>query len=264
MRIWHQSVSILQNMGGYPAFIEQHLKKVAREDVEVVLHGIEPGTYTSMNPRDHVGYIYIQNVNKEQFIRNAMRAEREGYDAFFIATIPDIGFEEIRTLVDIPVVGFGQSSFLAAAMLGRKVGVVNFNVRAAEQITRNCVLYGLDHLLGPFVTMDFQLTDILQAYQNPEPLKEAFTLAVKEAVAQGAEVIIPGAGPLNVLLAELGVSRVEDVPVIDSMGVGVKFCEMRADLYKSSGLKPSRQGLYNAQPPAELVSHMRGLYYKEP
>jgi allantoin racemase len=264
MRIWHQSVSILQNMGGYPGFLEQHFKRVAREDVEVVLHGIEPGTYTSMNPRDHVGYIYVQNVNKEQFIRNALRAEREGYDAFFIATIPDIGYEDIRTLVDIPVVGFGQSSFLLAATLGRKVGVITFNIRGVAQITRNFTLYGLSDLLGPFVTMDFQLTDVLSAYQNPGPLKEAFTKAAQEAIALGAEVLVPGPGPMNVLLAELGVSRVDDVPVVDSLGVGIKFCEMRADLYRSSGLKVSRHGLYNDRPSAELVQHMRSLYYKEP
>jgi len=114
------------------------------------------------------------------------------------------------------------------------------------------------------VTLDYQLTDILGAYQDPGPLKEAFTKASKEAIAQGAEVIIPGAGPLNVLLAELGVSQVEDVPVIDSLGAGIKFCELRVDLYKSSGLKTSRHGLYNDRPPAELVQHMRSLYYKEP
>jgi hypothetical protein len=39
---------------------------------------------------------------------------------------------------------------------------------------------------------------------------------------------------------------------------------MRSDLYKVSGLKPSRHGLFNERPPAELVSHVRGLYYKEP
>ena len=33
----------------------------------------------------------------------------QGYDAFLIATIPDTGFEEIRTLVDLPVVTFGQT-----------------------------------------------------------------------------------------------------------------------------------------------------------
>jgi allantoin racemase len=264
MRIWHQSVSILDNMGGYRGLMEQHFKRVARPDTEVVLHGMEPGTYTSMNPRDHVGYIYVQNTNKEQFIRNALRAEREGYDAFFIATIPDIGFEDIRTLIDIPVVGFGQSSFLIAATLGRKAGVINFSVPAVQQITRNCLLYGLSDLLGPFVTMDFVLTDILSAYNDSKPLMEAFTKAASEAIDRGAEVLIPGAGPLNVLLAELGVSEVQGVPVIDSLGTGIKFCEMRSDLYKVSGLKPSRRGLFNERPPAELVSHVRGLYYKEP
>lgn len=263
MRIWHQSVSILDNMGGYRGLLKQHFERVAREDVEVVLHGMDPRTYTSMNPRDHVGYVYIQSINKEQFIKNAIQAEKEGYDAFFIGTIPDIGLEEIRTLIDIPVVGLGQSSFLVASTLGRKFGVISFNPRGVAQLTRNCTLYGLRDLLGPFVIMHLQLPDILAAYNDPDRLIGAFMEAAREAIAKGAEVLVPGPGPLNVLLAELGVSEVEKVPVIDSVGVGIKFCEIRADLHQRSSLKPCRRGLYYARPPAELVDHTRRLYFMD-
>jgi allantoin racemase len=263
MRIWHQSVAMLENMGGYRALIQRHLDEIARPGVTIDLHGIAPGTYTSMNPRDHVGYLYLQTLNKEQFIRAALQAEAEGYDAFFIATIPDIGYEEIRTLLDIPVVAFGQTSMVFAATLGRTVGVINFNEIADAQVTRNCLTYGLTDLLGPMVNMDFELTDVLAAYEDPTALIERFTEAARRAIDLGAEVLIPGAGPLNLLLADKKVTRIDDVPVIDSLGVGLKFCEMRVDLYQQSGLKPCRRGLYNAQPPRELVDHMRGLYFAE-
>jgi allantoin racemase len=255
---------MLENMGGYRGLLQKHLDEIARPGVTIDLHGIAPGTYTSMNPRDHVGYVYLQSLNKEQFVRNALRAEAEGYDAFFIATIPDIGYEEIRTLLDIPVVTFGLSSMLMAASLGRVVGLVNFNDIADANVARNCLTYGLSDLLGPMVHMDFELGDVLAAYEDPSRLIDSFTAAARRAIALGAEVLIPGAGPLNLLLAARGVNRVDDVPVLDSLAVGLKFCEMRVDLYKSTGVVPCRRGLFNARPPREIVDHMRGLYFTEP
>ena len=109
-----------------------------------------------------------------------------------------------------------------------------------------------------------QLTDVLAAYEDPTKLIERFTEAARRAIELGAEVLIPGAGPLNLLLADKNVTRIDDVPVLDSLGIGLKFCEMRVDLYRQSGLKPCRRGLYFARPPRELVDHMRGLYFTEP
>ena len=47
-------------------------------------------------------------------------------------------------------------------------------------------------------------------------------------------MIVPGEGPLNVFLADQGVSRIDDVPVIDSLAVGLAMCEVRARMYRDS------------------------------
>ena len=48
-------------------------------------------------------------------------------------------------------------------------------------------------------------TDVMAAYADPQPLLDAFGAAARRAIAEGASVIVPGEGPLNVFLADQGV-----------------------------------------------------------
>jgi len=88
----------------------------------------------------------------------------------------------------------------------------------------------------------------------------AFEDAAREAIAQGADVIVPGEGPLNIFLADQGVSRVDEVPVIDSLGTCLALAEVRAAQYRRTQLRPARRGFYRAQPPVEAIDATRDFY----
>ena len=105
---------------------------------------------------------------------------------------------------------------------------MNFIAALEPQLRRNLRNYRLDGLVGPIVQVEAEFTDVMAAYADPAPLLEAFTVAARRAIAAGANVIVPGEGPLNVFLADQGVSRVDDVPVLDSLGTCVRVAEMRA------------------------------------
>src|SRR5690606_12927052 len=126
MKIWHQSLTSIEDIPEYRDADIQHILKIARPDVDVVLHCMTNDTYPENYPGHYITYNYLQNLHKEQFIRNALIAEKAGYDAVFIGTIPDVGLIEARALVDIPVIGYGQASMHMASMLGTKIGIVNF------------------------------------------------------------------------------------------------------------------------------------------
>ena len=260
MRIWHQSFTVLDDVPHYRDALARHLASQAAPGTKIDLHGMRPGTYPADYPGTHIGYAYLSGLHKEQFVEAALRAQDEGYDAFLIATIPDTGFEEVRTLVDLPVVTFGQTSVLHAAQLGDCVGIVNFIAALEPQLRRNFRNYRLDGLVGPIVQVEAGFTDVMAAYADPTPLIEAFTVAARRAIAAGANVIVPGEGPLNVFLADQGVSRVDDVPVLDSLGTCVRVAELRAAQHRSSGLSPSRAGFYGAQPLRPLVNTARAFY----
>lgn len=260
MRIWHQSFTVLDDVPHYRDALQRHLDAQTAADTTVDLHGMRAGTYPSDYPGTHIGYAYLAGLHKEQFVDAAFRAQDEGYDAFFIATIPDTAYEEVRTLVDIPVVTFGHTSVLMAGLLGDCVGIVNFIAALEPQLRRNLRNYRLDQLVGPIVQVDAGFTDVMAAYAQPEQLVAAFTTAARRAIAAGATVIVPGEGPLNVFLADQGISRVDDVPVLDSLGTCVRIAELRAHQHQSAGLRPGRTGFYGAQPARGLVDAARAFY----
>jgi allantoin racemase len=269
VRIWHQCLSALENTPAYRTALEAHFKSVVGADVVVDLHGTVPGStqindpaaFPQHEPNRRIGYTYALSLHKEQFVRAALRAEEEGYDAFYIATFADSGFEEIRSLLTIPVVTYCQSSLLFAASLGAPIGFVLFVEAAEAQLRRHALLYGLRDLIGPVVYADFGYGEVMAAFEDPSEVVKAFTEAAERAVEQGAKVLVPGEGPLNILLATAGVSQVAGVPVIDSLGVGAVYAEMRARFYRRSGLTHAQTGFYYATPPQALVEGLREQYY---
>ena len=260
MKIWHQSLTSIESVGPYRDAVIKHIDAVARPDVDVVLHGMSKDTYTTNYPGHFITYSYLQNLHREQFVRAALMAERAGYDAMFIGTIPDVGLLEARTLVDIPVIGYGQASFHVASMLGDKIGVVNFLAPLADELRQNAERYGLGGKLGPIVQTEVGFDDVLAGFENPEPVIASFMKAADKAIAAGADVIVPGEGPMNVFLATNGISRIGDVPVVDSFAAGIKMCESFVDLREKSGVYMTRKGYYNAKPPEEAVARLRELY----
>lgn len=120
MRLWHQSFAQLDKLPAYRAGLEAHLKKVSAPGTEIVMHGMAPGTHTTMQPGKDVGYPYIQHLHSLQFLESVLQAENEGYDAYLLSTLPDPYLQVAQSLVDIPVVGFGSSSMHTASYLGRR------------------------------------------------------------------------------------------------------------------------------------------------
>lgn len=264
MKIWHQSLTTIDRVPQYRDAIMNHVSRIARPDVEVVLHGMTEETYPTHYPGIFITHAYLQNLHREQFVRAALMAEKAGYDAMFIATIPDVGLLEARTLVDIPVVGYGQASFHMASMLGDCIGVVNFLAPLADEIRQNAARYGLGGKLGPIVQTDVGFDAILAGFKDPQPVIDSFIKAAESAISEGADVIVPGEGPMNVFLATHGISRIGDVPIVDSFGAGIKMCESLADLQRVSGVYMTRKGYFNAKPPVEAVERLREMYGLEP
>ena len=66
--------------------------------------------------------------------------------------------------------------------------------------------------------------------------------------------------PLSVLLASHGISRVDNVPVVDGLAATIKMAEMMVDLRRTSGLTVSRHGWFNAGPKPKRVEEVMKFY----
>jgi allantoin racemase len=247
IRIWHQSFTVLSDLAAYDEALKSHFRRVARPDTIIDMHGMREGTYRTNYPGDDIKYVGFQFLHSIQFLQAALLAERQGYDAYALSTLPEPGLREIRALVTIPVVGYGECAARTAVADGRKFGALVFIPELAELYRDNVVRHGLGCRLIGACDVGFRFADVLAGFDAPGPLIDRFRAAARVLIAKGAEAIVPGEAPLNVLLAVNDVREVDGVPVIDSLGAWVRSVEAAVDDRRSNKLTVGR-GYFGAIP----------------
>lgn len=260
MRIWHQSFTVLGQLPAYAARLAEHFRNVARPDTEVVLHGMHPDTYPTNYPGTDIRYDYVQYLHGQQFVMGGIAAEEAGFDAYAIMSIPEPALRQTRAVIDIPVVGYGESSMLIARMLGERMGALIFIEQMTPIIEENAARIGLKDKFGGARFVGFTFNDVLKAYDQPASLLERFHDAARAMIRDGVDVIIPGEAPLCALLMKHGIRRVDNVPIVDALGATIKMAEAMVDLRRSSGLAPARNGYFTEKPPRERVKELIALY----
>lgn len=260
MRIWHQSFTVLSDLGAYDAALRAHFKRVSRSDTEIVMHGMRPGTYRTHYPGDDIRHAGMQHLHSIQLVEAGVRAEEEGFDAYAISTLPDPALREIRSMLEIPVVGYGESAMLTSCMLGARFGVLVFISELTELLADNARQYGMHERLAGVRDVGFRFNDVLAGFAEPQPLIERFRVAARALIESGAQVIIPGEAPLCVLLAKEGVSSVDGVPVLDSLSCWIKHAEMLVDLQRQSGVVRCKRGYFHEPPDRTRLREVLAFY----
>jgi allantoin racemase len=260
LRIWHQSFTVLSDLGAYDEALQTHFRRVARPGTEIVMHGMRPGTFQTNYPGIDIRHAAIQHLHATQFIQAGLDAEQQGFDAYAISTLPDPALREIRSMLGIPVVGYGESAMLSSCLLGSRFSVLVFISELAELIAANARKYGLAERMVGVSDVAFRFNDVLAGFADPGPLIDRFRSAARGQIARGAEVIIPGEAPLCVLLASQGISSVDGVPVLDSLSCWVKHAEMLVDLKRQSGIERCQRGYFNEPPPRARVEELLRYY----
>lgn len=257
MRLWLQSAATLEsdpNWAAYRTELLARARSIVRAGTEVEVHGT-----AVMVPE--LDYAYVEYLHTRQFIENGLTAEREGFSSFVLNCWDDPGLTELRSLLDIPVLSIGESSMLAATMLGERFGLIPRNERVGARVWRNVVAYGLTSRAAPPVYCRVSLPDLGQAFAEPGPIIARFLEAGRQALGQGAEVLVPACGILNLLLRVNKVFDVDGAPVIDGTAVALKLAEAMVDLW-AAGIRISRKTRY-ARPGAQVIEAARRLYGQE-
>ncbi|NML47580.1 racemase [Ramlibacter sp. G-1-2-2] len=263
MKIWHQSFTTLARVPEYNEKLRAHIRKVVRPDTEVVVHGTHAGTHGHKKgdgPSTDVGYAYFQALHSHQFAYAAMLAEEGGSDGFAMATLPEPGIREMRSLVSIPVVGYGEASMTMALHLGQKFGVLLFIKEMISTIEANIRRMGLQDRCAGIRYVGFPSGAVLPTKQAPQEVLDIFHENARALIAEGADVIIPGEAPLSLLLHGAGIARVDDVPVIESVAAVLKTVETLVDMKRQLGTWRSTRGYWQAIPPRERVKELADLY----
>ena len=168
---------------------------------------------------------------------------------------------EARSILDIPVIGMGETCCHLATMFGQRFAIMLFIERMIPLYKEQVRNYGLTDRCAGVVASGLTFKDVLPAYTTPGPVLEQFQEAARRVIKEtGADVIIPGEVPLNLLLARNGVTRIDDVPIIDGLASTLKMTELMVDLRKSTGIRHSRHGWFNSVPSTERLDQVAAFY----
>lgn len=264
MRIWHQSFTVLQDLPAYVDALKVRIGAVVRPDTEVVLHGQIPGTYNSNYPGTDLAYGVLYWMHGLQWIAAAREAERQGFDGMVLASIAGPMATEIRTIVDIPVVGYGEAAFNLAGVYGQRAGMLFFIKERLDFWPRQLAAWGLADRFAGIEHAGVSFQDVLDGYMD-EKKRDGIVARIVESGEKlvretGADVIVPGEMPLNLLLSKAGITQIGGASVIDGIATSFKFAEMLVDLKRLSGMKPSNHGFFHAAPDRARFEQVLDFY----
>ena len=257
IRIWYQSYVDYENGATYWDNLRRHLSEIVDPGTSVEVHGI--------TPHDSYAHPIVEFRCAREVICNAVRAEREGYDAFVIGHFQDAGLYEARSVVDIPVVALGEASMLHACQLGQRSGIVTINRRYIPWFHHQIGKYGLRERVAGVHAMQFEPGQILAGFDSQERFEAAVSLFEEQArplVAEGVDVLIPGGGIPMLLFSRLRNHAIDGAPVINGIPIVVKMAELAVKLRRLTGLSTSRVSDFVKPPPEiveEFMTHPKGL-----
>ena len=176
----------------------------------------------------------------------------KNYDGIVIGVFTDVGLDEVREAVSIPVLGMGEAAYHMAYILGHKICALTFTGKWTALKERYIKILGLDASRISFSPLPLKKTGEME-FSVEKTVKEGIDF-VRRAAREGAEVVILGGSAFVGLSEEIG--KQVDIPVIDPFAVALKIMEGLIDL----GLKHSKIGIYqNAPEKLGDVKYLRSL-----
>jgi len=254
IRIAWQSSKPIHNFPAYARALQAHARDIVSEETTVEMRGVRFGPKTL----DFRAFDFLNNV---QLFESVVSAEREGFDAVAIGCFFDPVLDELREVVDIPVLSFAETSMLTACTLGRRFGILTHaETMLAKYVDVLVDRYGLERRAGPMVNFELTFEQLEEAMSGqPEECLRLTRKAGERAVAGGAEVIILGCGLLNLVAMRNGLHEIAGAPVLDASGCLMKSAEMMVTLQRVSKVKTSRVGLY-ARPTQQMIDDVYRMY----
>jgi Asp/Glu/hydantoin racemase len=263
MRVWEQGLVATYSMPGYKELILEHYAAYQRPDTTIEVHGVRDDA--SANAAKIAGkavqYVYLQRFHDDAILENVRRAEREGFDVVIIGALQDPALVAARTVVDIPVLGYGEASMLTACMHGSRFTFVSINPDMDPIIRTMIRDYGMGERAAPTAFMECGYADLGDAVAGkPERFLAAFRDAAKKAMReQGVDVILPGQTIIAELLWKAGIKELDGALVLDPRLPLLRMAEMLVDM-RRAGFGVSRRGFYWAKPPKDLEQGVRDFY----
>jgi allantoin racemase len=165
------------------------------------------------------------------------------------------GLLESRGALEIPVIGLGEATLLAALSMGRQIGLVTIDPIFIDWHKRQIRAYGLEQRVIGVRAIHVGLPGFMHAFTDERSYAQVradFVEQVRPLVAAGADVIIPAGGLPMLLFARECPFVIDGALVLNGIAVVAKATEMALELRRLTGSVVSRRGAY-AKASAECV-----------
>src|SRR5262245_6860354 len=238
-RLWYQSFVHPQEQAAYIERLQKQLDHAAGPGFRFEVHGLDPP--------DRFFHPLSEFRCAIQVIRNALRAQQEGYDGFVIGHFQEPGLLEIRGALDIPVIGLGEATMLAACSMGRRFGLVTIDPAFIDWHERQVRAHGLTERIAGVRAIKIDLPGFMRAFSDEaayQQVRADFTEQVRPLVAAGAEIVIPAGGLPMLLFARECPFIIDGTLVLHGIAVVAKAAEMAIGLQRLTGSVVSRRGAY--------------------
>ena len=157
-------------------------------------------------------------------LRNAVAAEKEGFDAIIVSCFSDPGMEPARELVSIPVLGSGICAMHLAGLLGGRFSIMSPREGGGSRAYENPRKYGLSQNYASTRGVGLSVMDLAKdRAETVARIAEVGRRAVKE---DGADTLILGCMSMafhnitDEISREVGVPVINPVPASLTMAAG--------------------------------------------
>ncbi|MCS7126736.1 MAG: aspartate/glutamate racemase family protein [Aigarchaeota archaeon] len=191
---------------------KQFFKSVASPKTEIDVKSLGMGPPSVETVKD---FEMVKPLVKEL----TLKFHRE-YDGIIINCFLDPAVDELKNILDKPVVGPGESSLALASIFSKKIGIISIRSEALELIKQRCISLGYGERIVSIRGIGIHVVDLKEKWDKVrlELIEES-----KNAVKEGADLIILGctglAGLANTISEELR------TPVLDPAAASLKIIE---------------------------------------
>ena len=178
---------------------------------------------------------YEEYLSVPGTVEKAIRAEKDGFDGMILGCFGDPGLEALREMVNIPVVGPGETSMHVASMLGHKFSIVTVLDSVVPSLERLAKVIGLYRRLASIRAVNIP---VLELRENIESTTVRMIEESQKAIREDStDVIVLGCMSMAFMEVSEMMKKVLDIPVVNPALVSLTVLEGLVN----SGLSQSKK-----------------------
>jgi allantoin racemase len=247
-RIWFQGATDRVHMAPYISKVEAHLRSILDPEFSC--------TFNTTTPPATTTHALTEYRMAGAFVRGAVEAQRQGYDAMAITHFQDAGLAEVKSVADIPVLGLGETTLFHACTLGRKLGLVTINPAFVPWHEDQVIRYGLQSRVVGVRAVNASVSDFIDAFAGQDAFDRLYPKWERECrilLDAGADVIVPAGGLPMMLYGSQPGANLDGAPIINGITLIAKVAETAIKLRRIAGMAAvSRRSNY-AKPPEKAL-----------